>query len=1144
MGKGDTLNLGADKSATVHRPRQSGPKADRKKKKRAEKSAAPAQSLKGKNPKAFAPQSGRNSLKQIQRHAERNVKKLHVPIREAGSLAEVPPPILVAVVGPPKVGKTTLIRSLVKKYTKQNVQNIKGPITVVAGKSRRITFVECPNDINAMLDIGKVADLVLLLVDASFGFEMETFEFLNILQTHGFPRVMGVLTHLDQFKESKKLRKTKKVLKKRFWTEIYQGAKLFYLSGMIHGQYPRHEIQNLARFISILKFRPLIWRSTHTYMMADRFEDISDPEEIRRNPKADRKVLLYGYTRGMQFKSSIKVHIPGVGDFPIDKVSKLEDPCPLPSAAKKRSLSEKEKLLYAPMCDLGNILFDKDAMYINIPDSQVVFSKPADEVNPDATEGEQMVRKLQDADETLDKALNETGFQFFKGGRVISGAKGVDSDEEEEDENDSGEDEETPRVRESKEQSKDGRIRRRAVFADQSKDDESDDEEDEEDDSDSGSDDEEGEGVQRTDDSEDEQEDLAFDDDSDEADEDNQGDGDSDDEDNDEDENSEDEVNAEYGEIENMEVGRLKWKDSLTEKASGLFSARVNLMKYIYGATKGDDKDQTKNEEDDDEFFRPKGSSVKKENADVFDSSKCYNKEAALSFDLDELLSNIRTKFFHNEDEPQADHSAEDAKGKEQKKKKGKKSEDEGWGDDYDDDDMNGSGQSDEGDSDGGDMSDGDDETSKKNQKKSQGDGEQPGFSFEEERKKNAEKKALVKQKFDEDYDEETGGFYDEIKLQYEKQNKINRAEFENDDPELRAQLVGYEAGAYLRVQLSGVPCEFVKYFDSRYPIVLGGLLPTEESLGMLQVRVKKHRWHKKVLKNQDPLIMSVGWRRFQSLPTFSIQDINGRHRMLKYTPEHMHCYATFYGPMAPPGTGVIAFQTLKNVPGFRVCATAVVLELDQSFTIVKKLKLCGHPYKIYKKTAFIKDMFNSALEVAKFEGATVRTVSGIRGHIKKALTKESKAGNFRATFEDKVLLSDIVFLRAWVPVKPVKFFNPVYSMLMETKEWEGMKLVGQLRYERGLQVPQKKNSKYKKIERLERKFNTLKIPKSLAESLPFSSKRKVQKRPENKDVDRPLMVVDDKERKMRELINQIATVRKEKLETRKIKERASKAGL
>lgn len=76
---------------------------------------------------------------------------------------------------------------------------------------------------------------MLLLVDGSFGFEMETFEFLNVLQSHGFPKVMGVLTHLDRLKTAKQLRKTKKELKNRFWTEIYQGAKLFYFSGISQG---------------------------------------------------------------------------------------------------------------------------------------------------------------------------------------------------------------------------------------------------------------------------------------------------------------------------------------------------------------------------------------------------------------------------------------------------------------------------------------------------------------------------------------------------------------------------------------------------------------------------------------------------------------------------------------------------------------------------------------------------------------------------------------------------------------------------------------------------------------------------------------------------------------------------------------------
>ena len=59
---------------------------------------------------------------------------------------------------------------------------MRGPITVVSGKNRRLTFIECPNDISSMIDLGKIADLVLLMIDGSFGVEMETFEFLNVLQ--------------------------------------------------------------------------------------------------------------------------------------------------------------------------------------------------------------------------------------------------------------------------------------------------------------------------------------------------------------------------------------------------------------------------------------------------------------------------------------------------------------------------------------------------------------------------------------------------------------------------------------------------------------------------------------------------------------------------------------------------------------------------------------------------------------------------------------------------------------------------------------------------------------------------------------------------------------------------------------------------
>lgn len=274
-----------------HRERNAGRKADKKKIKKKDKNQI-IEDPKQKNPKAFTFNSAIKAERNFRRKQDIDTKKQHIPVVDRTPVE--PPPILVAVVGPPKVGKSLVIQCLIKSYTKHPLTSITGPVTLVSGKRRRITFIECNNDINSMIDIAKVADLVLLLIDASFGFEMEIFEFLNICQVHGMPRIMGVLTHLDQIKIAKQMRRTKKTLKHRFWTEVYSGAKLFYLSGLLHDEYLRMEVKNLARFISVMKFRPLTWRTTHPYLLVDRVEDLTNPELIRQNTKVDRTVSVYG----------------------------------------------------------------------------------------------------------------------------------------------------------------------------------------------------------------------------------------------------------------------------------------------------------------------------------------------------------------------------------------------------------------------------------------------------------------------------------------------------------------------------------------------------------------------------------------------------------------------------------------------------------------------------------------------------------------------------------------------------------------------------------------------------------------------------------------------------------------------------------
>jgi len=214
---------------------------------------------------------------------------------------------------------------------------------------------------------------------------------------------------------------------------------------------------------------------------------------------------------------------------------------------------------------------------------------------------------------------------------------------------------------------------------------------------------------------------------------------------------------------------------------------------------------------------------------------------------------------------------------------------------------------------------------------------------------------------------------------------------------------------------------------------------------------------------------------------------------------------------------------------------------LEATSSVLKKLKLVGSATKVHKHTAFISGMFNSSLEVSKFEGAAIRTVSGIRGQVKKALKADD--GSFRAAFEDKVLRSDLIVLRAWVPVPLPTMYNPITSLLVPSTRsgrtgYLRMRTTAEARAAAGLGVPSNSDSMYKPIERETRRFHPLVVPKALQAALPFASKPKqdVKKGKAKGLAAKRAVVAEPEERAAATFMQQLHTMHNNRVKKRKAK--------
>lgn len=581
------------------------------------------------------------------------------------------------------------------------------------------------------------------------------------------------------------------------------------------------------------------------------------------------------------------MHLIGAGDYNMTELSVMPDPCPLPNKDKKsNSLSKKESLLFAPLSNVGNVAFDKDAVYIDIgkanytkKENLALIDKEAEDASSDSDSEDEdapssLLRNLQDVKAGVDEKMKKSSLRIFKSSKAVDAEE--DSDSGSDSDSDMEEADEPKRMSQQEIEELTKPFKRR-------EDSESDTDGDDSDlssDVDSDSDDEsEMDSVNSS------NEDLM-----------------SDDENNDYDNDG--------AENKESSPSSALWKTNLAQRAAEAYIGRdlahVNLQELIYGKSKSviisddegnnsEDEDEGNGSDSDDEFFKIRKpekessgsrSSVAQTDAQLLgeeDSSRMIGGEA-IDFDVsvwleeggDSLIESIRDHFVTgNWDTKTPGENDDDEDG-------------EVYGD-FEDletgEKFGPDGEIDSGDED----------------EESDNEIDTEDMTDEQIRELNAQRKANKKNNFDDEYDEDKkikgltadpndedaeNDYIDSMKRAKEARLRRNKEEFGEEGEAARIRHEGFRQGLYVRIRVDGVPCEFIEGFNPEMPLVLGGLTPQETNRGFIRCRFKKHRWHKRILKCNDPLIFSVGWRRFQSIPVFSTEDQNGRHRYLKYTPE------------------------------------------------------------------------------------------------------------------------------------------------------------------------------------------------------------------------------------------------------------------
>mmetsp|Transcript_95636 Transcript_95636/g.274568 ORF Transcript_95636/g.274568 Transcript_95636/m.274568 type:complete len:788 (-) Transcript_95636:41-2404(-) len=184
----------------------------------------------------------------------------------------------------------------------------------------RILVVDPPRDLLAVLDVVKCADVVLAVLGPHASLEDPSFDeqgyrLLTALKAQGLPVLIGAVHGTSDamaMVSNKKAADSKKFVLRYFASELGADTKLFQAQSA-------EEVKALVRALGGATPKELSWRGDRGYLLAQDME-YSSTEGV---------LCLRGYVRGPGLSCKHLVHLTGHGDFAIQRIVVLPDPCPL-----------------------------------------------------------------------------------------------------------------------------------------------------------------------------------------------------------------------------------------------------------------------------------------------------------------------------------------------------------------------------------------------------------------------------------------------------------------------------------------------------------------------------------------------------------------------------------------------------------------------------------------------------------------------------------------------------------------------------------------------------------------------------------------------------------------------------------------------